>query len=221
MKNAKYKYLNKRFTNKHGCSGFVLKYVNASEVYFQFDSGWVGCFTIQNIRNGKFRDKMQPSVFGIGFFGDGPYKSKENGKITKSYRAWTNMLKRCYDEKSQAKTPTYKGCTVDKNWHNYQTFAKWFEENYPNDGKKYDLDKDYLVKGNKIYSADTCCFLSHQQNTETSVAKRYRFISPSGEEVEIFNLRKLCRENNLDSGNMSKVANGQQSHHKGWKLCQH
>jgi hypothetical protein len=215
MQNAKYKYLNKRFTNNDGQSGFVLKYVDCENVYFQFDlTGWVGCFSMGNIRKGKFKDKMSPSVFGIGFFGDGEYKTRENGKNTKVYNAWTNMLERCYDEKFQARNPTYKGCTVDKDWHSYQTFANWYFENHPTDGKDYQLDKDFLVKGNKIYSADTCCFLTPQQNCEVALAKHYTFISPNGEKVTVFNLRKFCRENNLGLGGMLHVANGNRNNHK-------
>jgi hypothetical protein len=221
MKNAKYKYLNKRFTNKHGCSGFVLKYVNASEVYFQFDSGWVGCFTIQNIRHGNFKDKMQPLVFGIGFVGDGEYKTGKNGRINKTYRTWTNMLQRCYDLKCQQNHPTYIGCSVHAEWHNFQNFAQWYEENYPKDGKEYDLDKDRLVKENKVYGPTTCCFLTQQQNIETSKAKHYCFISPDGEKVEFFNLNQFCRDNDLSAGHMCNVSKGSRNHHKGWRLCQH
>jgi hypothetical protein len=214
--NIKYKFLNKRFTNNAGHSGRIVEYVNNKKVYFQFDSGYVGCFRIDVIRKGKFKDKMSPSVYGVGFIGDGEYKSKENGKHTKAYATWTNMLQRCYDSKCQQRHPTYNGCLVDKNWHNFQNYAQWFEENYPNDGKNYQLDKDRLVKGNKVYGPSTCCFLTPQKNNEVSHAKHYAFISPLGEKVEFFNLNKFCRENNLNLGNMCNVANGKQSHHKGW-----
>jgi hypothetical protein len=221
IQKAQHKYLNKRFTNNDGHSGFVLRYVNAFEVHFQFDSGYVGCFAIGKIRNGKFRDKMQPSVFGIGFFGDGEYKSKENGKHTKVYAAWNSMLKRCYDEKYQARRPTYIGCSVAPEWHDFQCFAEWYYKNYPADGKDYQLDKDHLVKGNKLYGPDTCCFLTPQQNTETSQAKHYKFTSPNGESIDVFNLSKFCRENRLSQGHMSAVALGRLNHHNGWKLCQY
>jgi hypothetical protein len=213
---SEYKYLNKRFTNNAGQSGFVLKYVNAFKVYFQFDSGWIGCFQIGDIKKGEFKDKMHPSVFGTGFVGNGEYKPRENGKLTKVYNAWAAMIRRCYDSKYQQRNPTYKGCSVSKDWHDFQNFAKWFEENYPADGNRYDLDKDYLVKGNKIYSAHTCCFLSPQQNVETSRAKHYKFTSPNGESIDVFNLSKFCRENGLNQGRMCNVANGKRNHHKGW-----
>jgi hypothetical protein len=217
MQNAKYKYLNKRFTNKSGESGYVIKYVNSKEVYLKFDlTAWIGCFQIDNLKRGEFKDKMSPSAYGVGFVGDGEYKPSKNGKRTKVYDTWTNMLQRCYDLKCQQKHPTYKGCSVDKEWHNFQNFAQWVEENYPQDGQNYQLDKDHLVKGNKIYSADTCCFLTHQQNNEVAHAKHYKFISPNGEKVEVYNLSKFCIANNLHAAHMYHVANGNRSHHKGW-----
>jgi hypothetical protein len=217
MQNTKYKYLNKRFTNKHGQSGFILKYVNAQEVYLKFDlTGWVGCFRLDAIRNGVFKDKVHPSLYGVGFIGDGKYKSKENGKHTKTYEAWKSMLTRCYSPHYQSRHQTYKGCSVAKEWHNYQCFAEWYENNYPKDGKDYHLDKDHLVKGNKIYSPNTCCFLTPQQNVEVSCAKLYKFISASGEIVSVYNLRKFCRDNALHAGHMCSVDNGKAKSHKGW-----
>lgn len=59
---------------------------------------------------------------------------------------------RCYDVKYSKKHPTYKDCTVCEEWHNFQTFAKWFDENYYEiENTIMDLDKDILKNGNKIY----------------------------------------------------------------------
>jgi hypothetical protein len=214
---AKYKYLNKRYTNNSGQSGFVLKYLSDKEVHFKFDlTGWVGCFQLENIKNGEFKDKLSPSLYGIGFYGDGKYKATENGKITKSYTVWRGMLARCYDEKTQEKHPTYIGCSVAKEWHDFQCFADWYIKNYPKDGGVYHLDKDKLIKGNKVYSPYTCCFLTQQQNNEIAKAKNYKFISPSGEKVDVFNLNKFCRDNDLNAGHMWSVSKGNLKQHKGW-----
>ena len=75
------------------------------------------------------------------------------------------MLKRCYSKKCQKKQPAYKGCIVCEEWHNFQNFAKWYEENYYDvDGERMCLDKDILVKHNKIYSPDTCIFVPETIN---------------------------------------------------------
>ena len=76
------------------------------------------------------------------------------------------MLNRCYDEKFHEKYPTYIGCEVDKNWHNFQNFAEWYYNNYYEiEGGKMCLDKDILYKHNKVYSPKTCIFVPQTINS--------------------------------------------------------
>lgn len=117
-----------------------------------------------HVRTGNVRDKYFRSVSGIGFIGDGPFKSKYCGKMTMEYQAWKAMISRCYDKKTQENHPTYMGCKVSEEWHNFQNFAEWFRENYPDDGLDYDIDKDMKKIGNKIYSPDCCMFISRVSN---------------------------------------------------------
>lgn len=105
--------------------------------------------------------KMKPSVCGVGYLGIGEHKTSFRGEHTKVYRTWKDMLKRCYSEKYLQKYPSYKGCTVCNEWLNFQVFAEWFYDYYVDD---YHLDKDILFKGNKIYSPETCCFVSARIN---------------------------------------------------------
>uniref|UniRef100_A0AAU8HZ17 HNH endonuclease n=1 Tax=Rhizobium phage IG49 TaxID=3129228 RepID=A0AAU8HZ17_9CAUD len=49
--------------------------------------------------------------------------------------------------------------------------------------------------------------------------KIHKFISPEGLEVEVKNLSKFCRENDLSRERMSRVSYGKDSHHRGWKKC--
>ena len=76
----------------------------------------------------------------------------------------------CYSvvmtQKYHEKYPTYKGCSVCEEWWNFQNFAEWYEDNfYTIEGEKICLDKDILVKGNKIYSPKTCTFVSNRINS--------------------------------------------------------
>ena len=73
------------------------------------------------------------------------------------------MFDRCYYSGYQDNNPTYRGCTVAEEWHNFQNFAKWYEDNYI---EGYQLDKDIKVEGNKVYGPDTCMFISKQENVE-------------------------------------------------------
>ena len=85
-----------------------------------------------------------------------------NQVICKYYSTWKSMLRRCYDPKYQAKYPTYIGCTVCEEWLTFSNFKKWM---MTQDFEGKQLDKDILVQGNKIYSPDTCIFVSKAINT--------------------------------------------------------
>jgi len=72
------------------------------------------------------------------------------------YDKWTTMLKRCYSPKHHKNYPSYIGCSVCPEWRYFSKFRLWME------GQKWEgmeLDKDILVKGNRVYSPDTCCFV--------------------------------------------------------------
>ena len=66
-------------------------------------------------------------------------------------------------------------------------------------------------------AVDNLEWCTHQYNTEYSVAKSYKFLNPEGVLVEIFNLKKFCRENNLTAPLMCYVHNGKREHHKQWR----
>lgn len=123
------------------------------------------------------RDKYKATVYNIGFFGEGPYKANIKGKQTKRYKVWNSMIQRCYDLKFQSKNPWYVGCEVDVKWHNYQNFAKWFEENYI---EGFELDKDLLIMNNKIYGPNTCSFIPKEINNLLVTRKKSRGNYPIG-----------------------------------------
>lgn len=106
------------------------------------------------------RDPYLPTVYRVGYHGEGEFIPSVRGVHTQASRLWKGMLKRCYDEGYSLRKPTYKDCKVCKEWHNFQNFAKWHRENYYEiDGQEMHLDKDILCKGNKIYSPETCVFV--------------------------------------------------------------
>ncbi|ALY07205.1 hypothetical protein VmeM32_00219 [Vibrio phage vB_VmeM-32] len=107
-------------------------------------------------------------VHGVGIYEKGRYSASENDKPTKVYNAWQAMLGRCYDSKYHEKKPTYIGCSVCEEWHHFQNFATWYDANYPNGDGSYQLDKDLKVSGSKIYSPETCLFVSSVVNTFTT-----------------------------------------------------
>jgi len=118
-------------------------------------------------------------VCGIGYLGVGKYKAKIKGKHTKEYAIWKAMFSRCYSKGTQTRQPTYVGCIVCKEWHNFQVFAEWYT-NHNYFGLGYHLDKDIVVRGNKIYSPETCTLVPLEINSLLTNSKAARGEHPQG-----------------------------------------
>ena len=104
---------------------------------------------------------MKKLVYDVGY-NDSILIRDKNAKLLKSYVKWNDMLRRCYSIKFHIMNPTYIGCTVCDEWKLYSNFKKWFDDNYI---EGYELDKDIIIDGNKVYSPDKCCFIPHYLNT--------------------------------------------------------
>lgn len=107
---------------------------------------------------------------------------------------WTDMLKRCYSKKYLEKTPSYIGCYVAPEWLIFSNFRKWMEEQ---DYAGKELDKDILIRNNKVYSSDTCVFISPKLNRFILDCKRSRGEFPLGVCFHKKNLNFVarCRHN--------------------------
>ena len=152
--------------------GYNVKIVRSNGIY-DCDVQFGGGLIIKNkqygdIKKGLVANPLHPTVHGVGYFGIGSHVGTVDKKMTKSYQIWYAMLKRCYDTTWQESQPTYIGCTVIEEWHNFQNFATWVEANYV---EGFELDKDILVRGNKIYGPSTCVFIPKAINKLFSVTK--------------------------------------------------
>ncbi len=204
----------KVYTSKVAGEFKIVNYVNCKNIEIEFTSTKTRrVVTSDRIKGGKIKDPLFPSVYGLGFIGVGDYKSRVGGIKTAQYRAWSCMMARCYGESTQKRQPTYKGCTVCEEWHDFQVFSKWFDENYV-DG--YQLDKDIKAKGNKIYSPENCCFVSQAVNVSSATSKKYTLISPSGEVIKGENLFQFSKANKLSVRGMYRMTRGITKGYKGW-----
>lgn len=120
------------------------------------------------------------SAYGVGINDKGQYLRVINKKATLEGSYWADMLKRCYDKGSLRKYPTYADCTVDHRFHRFQHFAAWANDQAGWGREKYCLDKDILVRGNKIYSPETCVFVPREINLLLVLQKSARGKYPLG-----------------------------------------
>lgn len=131
--------------------------------------------------------KREHLVYGVGI-NDSLDCVKVEQKHLPSYSVWMEMLARCYNEKRWIKQPTYKGCLVCEEWKRYSNFKLWYDNNHI-DG--YDLDKDILIKGNRIYSPETCCFVPSEINSMFVKNNANRGNLPIGVYVKYRGLKKV------------------------------
>ena len=182
--------------NNFGSEMIIVKYKNTNNMNVLFpEYNWIA-YGVQYIqfKKGKIKCPYEPRLCHVGYIGEGEYKCELDGKLTNEYKIWSGMLKRCYNEAQIKRDKVYKDCIVCKEWHNFQTFSQWYENNYyeiPNE--LMSLDKDILVKGNKIYSPDTCVFVPQTINTLFTKSNKSRGKYPIGVDYKNNKFRSRCR----------------------------
>ena len=143
----------------------ILKYNDARDVEIQFlNTGYETTVELGHIRNGYVKDPYSPSVFGVGITGT-KYSITISGVKTREYNLWQSMLRRCYSDCSKKQRPTYKDCEVSENFKYYEYFYEWCHKQIGFDNEGWHLDKDLLVKGNKVYGESACVFIPQEINS--------------------------------------------------------
>lgn len=74
----------------------------------------------------------------------------------------------------------------------------------------------HLIKGNqKSYKGWT---VTVNSSPKKNLLKKYKFMSPTGDVMEIVNISTFCREYSLSEGSIRCMIRGVCKQHKGWKL---
>lgn len=153
-----------KWPTKHYGELRIIAYNSTHNVEVQFiETGFKKITSLAYIQQGIVKDNSRGGrierIFGVGCPGIGKY-SKTSHRVL--YNKWCAMLSRCYSPKALEREPAYKDCKVCEEWHNFQNFAKWCEQQ-PH-SEEYHLDKDVLHKNCKLYSPDNCLLLPGEIN---------------------------------------------------------
>ena len=175
--------LGKEFYTNNSGKCFVLDYKGCNSILVAFYDPFciVECAYGQ-LKDGRVSNPILPNVVNKGYLGVGSYNSVTHERL---YYIWRSMLDRVYNDKRHLKQPTYRDVEVCKEWLCFQNFAKWCEtqeffDAKDDKGNRYEIDKDLLIKGNKQYSPDACCFVPKIVNSLLLNAKKSRGIYPIG-----------------------------------------
>ena len=114
----------------------------------------------------------QSTVFGVGV-NDSDYITqkfsggRKNLKLEWTcpiFTKWKSMLCRCKYKPYKDNFKTYEDASVADEWLTFSNFKQWIDSFEIEDIQNYELDKDILVSGNKLYSKDTCCLVDKVTN---------------------------------------------------------
>ena len=157
----------------------ILEYKNNKQVVIMFlNTGFITEESMGVIRSGHIRDISLPTTCGFGYI---DIEGASIGRhMTKEYRLWNNMINRCYNEVTRHTYSTYEDCSVSEEWRYLSKFKEWCNKQIGFDNDGWHLDKDVLVKGNKVYSEHTCVFVPSEINTFLLNGNSYRGDLPVG-----------------------------------------
>lgn len=210
-------YVDRIMVNNHGDEYTVIEYTGYNKhkqhtytIKFTKSGAIKANVTLSNMRRGAVRDRYAATVFGKGCLGEA--KKSEHPH---EYQIWTCMLERCYVETATGyQWYGGKGVTICDRWLCFENFVNdlpklpGYDETLFKAGRLR-LDKDILgSKGDKVYSPQTCQFVTHSVNMNEAFTRynaeksRKIVVFPDGHKELVKNLSAFCREYNLEYRNV-------------------
>ena len=151
------------FETNEGYRVKIVEYVNHSNIVVQFLDEHAACVktNVQAARGGAVANPYHKSVYGVACYGE----PVDDWKTCKSiYMTWAGMLERVYVPTAWEKHPNYKTCVITDEWHNFANFYEWAKFQQGSRTPRWQLDKDIICKGNKLYAPEFCAYVPSQLN---------------------------------------------------------
>lgn len=161
-------HIGQTFSTNSGWTGVVTKYNSCHDVEVLWQDGSIQHCQAGDIKSGSIKPLYQPSVAGVGYYGEGRFSNglKMSGETppTEIYNYWVRMINRCYNPEEILKNTgrRYIFVNICKEWFCFQNFAEWAILQ-PNWNLGHDLDKDLLGDGTE-YNPENCTFLPKDIN---------------------------------------------------------
>lgn len=156
--------------NYQNCLMKIIEYNKSNDIVVEFQDKYKTKINAayREFKNGSIRNPYHPVIFNVGITGN-KYPTRINGSSqSKEYNTWKQMIRRCFSEEYKKEHSTYENAICCEEWLLYENFYEWLhsQENFDKWRDNYDwhLDKDIIIKGNKIYSPETCCLVPQNVN---------------------------------------------------------
>lgn len=141
--------------------------------------------------------------------------------VCRYYKRWRCLIQRCYSEKFKHKNPNYNDCTVCEEWKYLSNFIKWVDSQPNRNWENEFLDKDILVKGNKVYSPNTCVFISRSINNFTTDRRNYSGEYETGVTLKDGKFRGRCNNPFTGKEEHLGIFATEAEAHKAWQAKKH
>ena len=148
----------KKYTSKnHGDFTIISDKMEGNKYKIKFKkTGFETITTKSNINKRTVKDYLTRTAHEHGYLGTKPMK--EDKEIRK---VWQDLIKRAYGKKYIAKYGTYENVSISPEWLDFRNFRDFYKDNFV---AGYQLDKDLIKPGNKVYSAKYCVYLPQKLN---------------------------------------------------------
>lgn len=161
-------HIGQQFVTNSGWIGTIIKYNSCYDVEVKWQDGSVQSHLAGDIKSGAIKPLYQPSVCGVGYYGNGRFsnglKLKGETPPPEVYNYWVRMIGRCFNPEEIIKNSGkwYAFVEIHRDWFCFQNFAEWALKQ-PNWNLGFDLDKDLIGTGFE-YSEYNCTFLPSDIN---------------------------------------------------------
>ena len=162
----------------------VIKYEHSTKVHIQFEAtGGINVADMSHVRSGSVADLLAKTTYDIGYIGyNYDCKCKDSKKL---FKIWSGLVQRCFDPLWKTRHKCYELTTCSEDFLCAANFITWSKSqigynSIDESGKPFALDKDILLKGNTVYSPDTCVFVPREINNLILSNRKVRGNLPIG-----------------------------------------
>nr|DAX84040.1 MAG TPA: hypothetical protein [Caudoviricetes sp.] len=222
------------YTNKNGEKFKVVKYSdkrsksgNKFVVISFLDNGYTYDVDPVQIRRGMVKNRYAKSIYGIASIGN-----VKMVKHKRAYNIWYKVICRCYYNQCKAyQHYGARGVSVCDEWLVFENFVKDYKLIDGYDEELFEagllvLDKDLKQSKtntcNKVYSKDTCTWMSLSFNSslasQDSKVLSFIAIDPNGIEHHVTGIKKFCREHDFVHQRVLECLRQTRNQYRGWKF---
>lgn len=148
-----------KFTDVEGFTCVVVEYVDSNKIKVEYEDGYTQYRSSTRLRK-AFHKGGRGGNRGKRSVSSKPSNRIKMSPVVKNLKEkHDSILKRLFRDSYKQKNLAYSDGTISEEWMKFESFSSWAQNQVGHERKDWHIDKDILVKGNKHYGPETCCFV--------------------------------------------------------------